>query len=289
MPRATELWADALANVDRRNPPSGKPWPFWIPHPSLLLHHKEGERYVINWLRLREAWYYCLDRPSLMTPGNMTMTTQHWHDYFHFAASARDPVDGAARTRSAMRRDDVKRIVTDVFSFSEQQVQFDCSSQAVSWFGQQYTSISDKTYRQVLWELCEVGFWVELRQLDRCILKNEHQDVMDTMIEEYERDDLLRAVFPYYSGLRPTLLPTAPIGLTAEDPRQQAPCLEALRQVVLRWKPVPAAIECAELLSAQSSAKYVLYMEREIAGFYVQRFFECSGCAAIIPRVFPIT
>ena len=63
--------------------------------------------------------------------------------------------------------------------------------------------------------------------------------------------------------------------------------LEAFRILVAQWPGAPSAIHQSPPLTRSSSMSIVVGMERMVATWYLQMFWENAGRAATVPRMHP--
>lgn len=280
MPNSITIWADALAAVDQTRAPSTK-WNYCVPEPALIVGPKSAEmqqRYLSNWLRVREAWLYILGR----RPRDVDLVApQWWRDFLNMDVLLLGLPQKDTRTGS--RKLQVQNLFTRVFS--EQELSRENVS-ALEWFGSSIIPLQPAICRQVLWELFEVGFRFELLELDRHLCPSSGQSTTADA-EEIVREDLISRVFPNDLSLRVKALPSSYVGLAARNVQDRSDTLEALRTVMCRWPNVPSAIRTAQCLRDHRSDTYVRSIEKKMVAHYVQTFYDCSGRAAVVPHLFP--
>ncbi len=157
------------------------------------------------------------------------------------------------------------------------------------WFGRA-VSLKEGKDRQLMlemvWELCEMGFRHELLEVDRFLVPSMGRDP-DT--GKFQRWLMVNNVFPPSRPFHLKQLPTAIDGLAASDLVSRARYLDALRLLLSRWPSVPPSIKSSQSLLNVASVPLLEKVERDMAKFYCQTFYEVSGRAAIIPRRFPIS
>ena len=156
------------------------------------------------------------------------------------------------------------------------------------WFGTGIQNLRPKTVQQIAWEVHHIGFRLELRHLDRTLVRMPLSVDRETWrAAEERRDKLLQEVFAG-RPLTSDTLSAANTGLEAEDIRDRAASLDALRRLVLRWPEVPNAVrDCPALTSATPGAA-LLQAERDLTQYYCQMFWEHGGRAPIVPRRLPL-
>ena len=278
MPSTLPAWKYAMESVDRRGPakPSAELWGYWIPEPSLLVGpqtQERIERYIMNWLRVRDAWLYLLALPD--TPATRA-APQWWRDYLQgYTADATPEGD----TRRAHRIARVKEVFGRAFLMED----FDDDvPHPVQWFHRKLASLDHHIAPFILWETFELGFRYELLALDRILVPMHHEQDADT-----RREAVLAQVFPKSDLYRLTSFPNFPAGLGGKVPQARVRYIEALRRVVLRWPFCPQEIVTAPSLTTASNDETIEKLERAIASFYVTTFFSFSGRAPLVPHAFP--
>ncbi len=284
MPSPLQCWKDAMAAVDLSAParPQSEIWGYWIPEPGLLLRPQTQDRlhrYVVNWLRLRPAWLYFL---RLRGTRATRIPTQWWRDIL-YGDTGKGEKDEAKRTAKRWRE------IEEVFGSVFQQTDLDMSpSGAPQWFDLTIHSLHTPVCRQIIWEVCELGFRHELLALDRLVVS-----CRGTRLTEAHREVLLGEVFPDRGVYNVHGLPTPDkdlnviAGLWANLPRQRVGSLEAFRRVLARWPCCPPTIHTAPPFGTNLPIDTIITREAELVTFYVKTFFEYSGRAPIVPHRFP--
>ncbi|KAG2109215.1 hypothetical protein DEU56DRAFT_762466 [Suillus clintonianus] len=152
-----------------------------FPEPALLIGPKLAERlqvYLANWLACCALWVGRVDHD----PPRTYPTPQLWRDFL-----------GTTEKRKQVMRefgDDVLESQGDVFS----------PDGVVEFRGEQFsvaslTNPSALLAQKVTWELFELGFRYELRDLDRHLARREWKD------DPAGREQLLHGIFPGDAGL----------------------------------------------------------------------------------------
>ena len=277
MPAQMPAWANAMrtvAQLDRSGHAPVSTWGYWVPEPSLLLNSStRRERYVMNWLRIRDGWLYLLrSRDTRPTQ----VPTQWWRDFLYGDPDRPHP---HSSTRNAKRQ----RLIMQVFGdlFQEDDLNLDTQANAV-WFGHRFTAIRPELCPLIMWELFELGFRHELLALDRHLCPNTTGEAA-----EVSREQLLAGVFPHHDLLVVSMLPKDAAGLCALLPERRVSCLEVLRRVVSRWPGCPQEIRVHPPLTTMNSRNDIEAVEEMIAIFYVRSFFSCAGRAPLIPHMYP--
>ena len=247
LPPRIDAWSSALAGVDRSRPAPGRDdsWRYWVPDPAVLVTPGKDDRlvrYIRNWLRIRIPWYWIVERADKrLRPMNLKV----WRELLNF--DHHTVHDLTQNTFAAERKRRVYQHFTAVFG--EDNLLY--SDSDVEWFGAIVRVLEPKTVQQVAWEVCHIGFRIELRHLDRTLVREPLPSIDCEICRDLEehRDRLLQEVFAG-RPLTSDTLPTVNTGLEAEDVRDHAASLDALRRLVLRWPEVPNAVrDCPTLTS----------------------------------------
>ena len=131
----------------------------------------------------------------------------------------------------------------------------------------------------ILWELYELNFRFELSSLDR--RASNLKDPLDSVI----RIERLRRCFPDTSDFPFVTIPTANVGLVANDWKERLPFVLALVNVMAHWEgSQPSAFEIQSRAFEDFTQDQALELEREAALFYTQTFYNYFGRAALIPH-----
>lgn len=151
--------------------------------------------------------------------------------------------------------------------------------------------LSDEVVSEIMWELHELNFRLELLLLDQHLHPDVWRPLKSTNGTESQRtyrDLALRAVFPRVSG-RPgnyfvTSIPNVNAGLASTDWRERAKHVYALRDVVLGWPSCPDVIKRATYGSDEHA---MAVMEHNVVEFYCQTFHRCFGLPPVPPIRLP--
>lgn len=133
--------------------------------------------------------------------------------------------------------------------------------------------------RQVAWEVTELAFRAELYELDRRLVGGANEEAMRA------RDALIEQVFPSaHHWMTPTLPP--PIrSLSATRIQERVACLEALRQLLIRWPEAPHTLREVSLTSDVPEG-VATQTEVDLATFYCRCALKEFGRPPVIPRQF---
>ncbi|KAF7337790.1 hypothetical protein MSAN_02253000 [Mycena sanguinolenta] len=247
MPSTITAWAAALAAIDRSCPPScgaDLPQRYVLPEPVLLVSPEDELR--------RRTYYhhYRLMRDALMfrladpTVPPVLLSTQEWRDVLQGKVIAQ----GKAGTRAQQRSATVEDLLRPAFEA--------CGIDALTEFPvppNAVPPIHPHSAKELLWELAEMNFRYEFLALD-------------ASASGLDRPDECRRCF-------------AGNGLIGLDFRESQRGLAAAA-VMDR---LPYLLCAAGLCAIEWDAREVRLLERQVATFYAQSFYEVFGRAAVIP------
>ena len=255
----------ALKGVDRTRPAPADEhsWKFWVPDPSTLVRYHNTQRvesYIQHWLQLRQPWLARLQ--ALERTGSApSFRSKQWTDLLDTGIL---PGDTVRESQTSTRRlVNVARFTSALGEHSQ------CVPGDPRWYGRDITAVSERDALQITWEIASVGFRMELRALDRQLVKDNE-----------DANALIDDIF----ANKPLVLETLPTdgeGLAARTVAGRARSLEALRRLQCRWPSVPEVIATAAPVSATSACDVVAELEHAMATFYVQTFWDVAGRAAL--------
>lgn len=144
-------------------------------------------------------------------------------------------------------------------------------------------TINEQISREVIWELFNNNFALELLATDRVRIPRDKMSEDDAM----DRDARVAACFP--EGIFVSMdYPTVDKGLGAADWRERCEYVEAFRVLLSLWGGRTAlALEEMFPIMPTSSEKEVEDVEKMAYPFYCQMFFDCFGRAPCIPARLP--
>ncbi|KDQ49339.1 hypothetical protein JAAARDRAFT_51795 [Jaapia argillacea MUCL 33604] len=296
VPPAIPVWHEALQSVNtdsvslvslqRRSSQDGR---FIFPDPSLFCHIKDKEkalRYVFAWLFMRQAWIFRMSHSG----SESLLSNQDWRYFFSALTSvAKTPVaSSSATTFTGQQKSqllashfekcvDVDGVVVNSMS----------TLPSPFWRGQPLSTDrpSHTAMQEVLWELYELNFRFELRALDH----RAHASFVD----DNERDDLVLKCFYSRKDLVASFvvgdLPLLNVGLAARSWSERVPYLCVLQDVMKTWVGEhPADMSIVLHREGGNRESAVLALERALARFYTQSFFNFFGRAASTPHRLPL-
>ncbi|PSR71685.1 hypothetical protein PHLCEN_2v12441, partial [Hermanssonia centrifuga] len=279
IPQAVNVWATALAKVNRAKTPANN-WGYWLPEPHMLVGPdgiNRARNYLRNWFWVREGWLYMLaNRATRFDP----LPSKLWRDWLQHEP---EKVKEYKADNARLRR---KTYVLNLFTANlpNELSQEEPGKDTIFWNNQRVESPpSVAIYREIAWEVLEIAFRVELLELDRYLVPIDTNDMVGA---EFFRQEKIAKVFSDGQLMRPVRLPTSSRGLAATHIEDRRDSIQALHQLVLRWPEVPRAIVDSNTVPNMNTAA-LQSLEIALATYYVQKFYEVSGRAATIPYHFP--
>lgn len=287
VPPVVPAWRDALANVDTT--PSKRidhgtsfiDSGYAFPEPGLfygVTTEERRARYISNWLQTRVALLY---RYMSSSSSARPLNNQQWRTWLNYATNSAPSSSGSANTVAESRRTEVQGILGSCLQ--EVGVNLneipDSSEQTVFWQEQQLSIgvVPELAITQeILWELYELNFRSELVALDRCAAIHSDSSVA--------REDLIVACFPGNGPLLVTDVSLAGQGLASQNQAKRLPYLLALKRLMKEWDgELPPCVRVEKPVE-QYSEEEISELEKDIATFYTQSFFNHFGRAAVIPH-----
>ncbi len=292
LPHTLRPWAYAMENVDEARP-SLRALGHLIPPPRLFVTVKTTARlegFLENWLRIRIPLYASLKGLKKVFP----LSTQQWRDYLGGAGGQIKNLDTGTKVAGA--KASAQAEINNLFEAQGVRA----SDLVYNWTrpikfcDQEFGSVADVSegdLREIFWEMYEVGFqtellWMDRRQCPGQTLVAPSQDA----VEVIRRCMLSRFTVHNLSPLRSRLIPDylAPAGFSTPNTFCRAPTLEAFRILLSRWPGVPDLIRYqTPLTNPAVSEATILAVERTMAQFYVQMFWESAGRPPLVPHVPP--
>lgn len=161
----------------------------------------------------------------------------------------------------------------------------------VMWRGQTVSIVGHETsdpevpaqvVQEIVWELSEVGFRVELAELDLALVPVRGAE------DRAQRDALLANIFPGDRLYTMPRLPPHDRNLAAAKMDNRRDAVEALRLFVCRWPQCPGVFRAKPVFIGAFKEDDSRVFERKLALYYCQTFFNTFGRAPCVPRVFPV-
>jgi hypothetical protein len=278
-PYPIPAWSAALQAVDQS--PSNlieasKTMPnfghYAYPDPGLFIHSATAYKYIESWLRVRDAWFMRVAiEPSL------ALSNQSWRTFL----SIDNTVPEKGETKAARRRQEVLDILLPSPEMYPGVEKRSSSMGPMVWQGRQYPAgvlPPENVVREILWELFELNFIHELQSLDRRACENMN---IANATQLFEREIDVSRCF-HTSSFRHIPIPSENIGLADNDFDKRFRFVTGLYFVVKSWKGDKPAMLVDNLSDlSQNGARE---LEKVVATYYCQQFFNYFGRAAQVPH-----
>jgi hypothetical protein len=245
-----------------------------FPDPGLFIHPGTAMKYIESWLRIRAAWLMRVAKEA-----SLALSNQSWRTYL----SIDNNVPGKGDTRAAHRREEALDMIlpkTDMYPGVEAR---SGSMGPIVWEGKEYPSGKlppHNVVREILWELYELNFIHELQSLDRRACQN--LDVSSAS-ELFDRHVEISQCFPTNS-FRHVSITSENRGLADNDFDKRFAYVTALVMVMKSWKGDKPAILAGDLSDLQLTTDGARELEKVVAKYYCQQFFNYFGRAAQVPH-----
>ncbi|KAI6011724.1 hypothetical protein BKA83DRAFT_4501969 [Pisolithus microcarpus] len=277
IPPVMSAWHAALKDVVKdvkRVRPNAPKVAYFFPNPVLFVRGESSDRrqrYMRNWLVSRAGWISRLSA-SDVSP----VSPRSWRDFLNTIPERFSATFSGEQQREAAAffGPELIRVQHDIPSH----VQFWDLSICIA----DLASIDQLTKSKILWDLYEHNFRFELVALGRVLMPGLSSN------REPEWLDLVRQLFPGDSELTMCAepFPTQNQGLGSSDPRSRCEFVEIFRKLLASWPGFPSDLVVPLLPSALLTRVWAV--ERRLAIFYVQSFFDNFGRPPILPRLIPV-
>jgi hypothetical protein len=245
-----------------------------FPDPGLFIHPTTAVKYIESWLRVRDIWFMRLEKePSL------ALSNQSWRTFL----SIDNTVEGKGETKAALRRKEVLDTIlpqSDMYPGVERRSGLTGS---ITWQGREYPLGAlppENVVREMLWELYELNFIHELQSLDRRACRDLD---LSSSTQLFDRQIEISQCFPT-SSFRPVSIPSKNLGLADDDFDKRFQFVTPLVFVMERWKGDKPAILQGDLFDLQLTPDGCKELEKVVAKYYCQQFFNYFGRAAQVPH-----
>lgn len=292
MPPHIEAWVAALQSVDkgsnRIRDDANKIKGYRFPDPGLFISTSLRNVYLATWLSARPAWMWGMTKEILPAGGGpVRVPSQWWRDFLRRGCFPSDSSSHALATSKAkttkgpskteLRNKDVTRIFRHHMGAEMKIVD------SVFWRGKQLTQgdiaqLDPVVIAEILWDLYEHNWRLELVSLDRVVMP-----ALWWPGEAEDRDSLIRSLF-HNNDYLVSQFPTSDQGLAALVWQDRAQYLKIFREIMSPWPGFPPDAGHLKLTSPSE----VAFVEKLLANFYCQTFFDFSGRAPITPHRLPI-
>ena len=153
----------------------------------------------------------------------------------------------------------------------------------IFWQGREYPSGAlppENVVREILWELYELNFIHELQSLDRRACQNLD---LSNAAELFDRQSEISQCF-HTSSFRHVSIPSENLGLVDNDFDKRFQFVTPLVFIMNSWKGGKPAMLAGDLSKVQLSPDGTKEMEKVVANYYCQQFFNYFGRAAQVPH-----
>ncbi|KAJ7907163.1 hypothetical protein B0H13DRAFT_2332660 [Mycena leptocephala] len=261
MPPTIPVWEVALSSINRNHFPLGNPNPinlsYLLPEPALIASPEDPahrQQRLHHFMRLHDALLYRLAH----APANQLLVkSQEWRDIL--AGKVTPQGRGKARARS----EEIERLLAPTMQA--------CGVNSYTSFPVAVTSVPPITInraKEIIWEVAETNFRFEFLALDR-------------RASGLYRPDECRECFPG------RMLIGVPIeastrGFASTVLTKRHPYTVRLAKLMCAWPGAPDIVREAGVERAWSDGE-MRELEKKVASFYCQEFYEYFGHAAVIP------
>jgi len=248
---------------------------YTFPDPGLFINPATAAKYFQSWLQVRDAWFMrVVKEPSL------AMSNQNWRSFLSIDLD----VLGKEKTKAARRRQESLEMIFPKSNMYPEVKMRRGLAGPIIWQGKDYPRevlLPDAVVREILWELFEVNFIHEFQSLDRRACAN--LDISDTA-QLFERQIMISQCF-HPSSFRHVPIPSQNLGLAADNVDDRFHFVTNLVLVMKSWRGDKPVILGASVDSLRGfSRKAREEMEKCVAKYYCQQFFNYFGRAAQIPH-----
>jgi hypothetical protein len=245
-----------------------------FPDPGLFIHGRTATKYIESWLRIREVWLMRVAKEE-----SLALSNQSWRTYL----SIDNSVPGKGDTKAARRRQETLDMLlpnTDMYSGVEKG---SGSMGTIVWQGGEYAPgalPSENVVREILWELYELNFIHELQSLDRRACQNLDPSSASQI---FDRQVEISQCFPT-SSFRHVSIPSENRGLADDNFEMRFVFVKALVYVMKSWKGDKPGLLAGDLVDLQLTRDSARELEKVVAKYYCQQFFNYFGRAAQVPH-----
>ena len=274
MPPPCATWQLALRNVTRGEISLQRDgWRYWLPSPSLFANEQnlaKALRRAEGWLLIRPAWLDLLAATTSAQLDTVGLRLEQWKvvlDVQHYPPQH----PGGEESRTVVDRRACIAHVESLVGGS-----WPTDTALARWAGGQ-TATTIRILCEIIWEVCCVGFRLDLTALDRVLVPEEQEDQRRKLIQQVFGPLL----FSYVSDT------DAQTGLASGDISFRVASIEGLRQVIRRWPRATHQICCMRPINSSCAEADLLRCEQQLCNHFCQQFAESAGRAPIVPRLWP--
>ncbi|KAF8135940.1 hypothetical protein K438DRAFT_1997068 [Mycena galopus ATCC 62051] len=265
MASAIPLWAGALAAVNREQSPLCSPYPrnlYAFPEPALLVNSIQLDTHFYCYELIRDALLY---RMGDVQASQEPLSPAQWREILRGKWNAQGKEGGITQKRTAS----FDRILGP--ALKARGIDVPAGSFLLPREG--IPAPSTTRAKQITWELAEMNF-----RLDLCAL--------DELVCGVDRHEECLACFP--GGLVPDLS-EGTLGFAAISAPERLPHLLHLARLMSTWRtntPRPKELDLAVSRPSESgywTSNTITDLERAVAQYYTQTFYDFYGRAAVVP------
>ncbi|TFY56740.1 hypothetical protein EVJ58_g7450, partial [Rhodofomes roseus] len=291
IPPPITQWSNALSHVQNDPTRVSKdclPSGHYVPNPATFASAKSLARYLETWLTIRPAYLQYL-RQTVYASELLPQSKAVWNallvmtDDQRRAFASRIRPSGPADKRGKMSTTEKARFqAMEYFARFFPTDDFDTPRNLV-WF--QYTvrtPVRDpppSLVRQVVWELYELSFRIELSAMDFKICGMVSKSAV---LRTARKTRICKCFFDQQIVF--DAYPRHNVGLASLHPYGLAVAVERLRRVLVDW---PGATLLQGIVRPEDPPALILDIEHSIASFYCQKFYDICGRPAVVPHRLP--
>ena len=284
LPPEIPCWVQALSSVDtsagRLIVGVDRLVDFPVPDPHLIL--SSGDKvliYIVRYLALRSAWRTIIVnklQSKITKLERIGLTSQQWR-------ACLEPPSAPSLQFEQLTRTQQRKMAA--VSTLASQLAGAVIPNHVFWSGEEIISSDPISARpiaaEVIWDLYEHNFRIEVFLLDRAIMK----DAWAVESQAVVREKMLLLLFPGDTGYLVGEMPEVDGGLAAESWIERYSYVRNFCKLLATWPNHPAALD--RDLQASPSEKEVIEIEQVVVRFYCQTFFDYFARAPITPHRLP--
>lgn len=183
-------------------------------------------------------------------------------------------------TKSALRRNSLKDFLQNCLEMEGISLPEDPeeSARLETWMGKDFSTLENQDFEEILWEMAELNFRQEFLALDLRI----HADLSKNHASDtLSRQDQVSACFPSGNLLIATI-PEANRGLASYDSEERCRYLLRMQTLMRDWPGIKPPILSVDQFRWRLGE--IEELEKGVATFYTQTFFNCFRRAPVIPR-----
>ncbi|KAH9929428.1 uncharacterized protein B0H18DRAFT_873866 [Fomitopsis serialis] len=285
------VWADCLRSTPTLSPPATPSTYYWPPPFLFEGVGDKTKRYLHNYIRIRG---FCRQRLLDPTIGGEPLRISEWRDALWGDYAVRgDEVMRPDVTKRSKERRQVQQNIRRLFSKAAGLPTYH-EALTVQW-GDTVATLSTldnvMLKRRILWEIHEVNWRCELRELDAVLTDSRQWGTL----QQWEREARvcrvwgadssgLRVVPLWEDGVKPRLcwIDSPNIGWET--------CRVALAEIVgvmARWSKLPELLKISQQEVLSSDADRFLHLQKTAITFYIQSFLAVFHRLPVPPAVLP--